>query len=139
MPKKVKKLVVDHGVPFADSIHLLEGLGRDREVEMLVMYGVDLRLLVDHQDAAARLPTIGKVELNLTVPEGVEDAGSHIRWGLSAICQSLRGLQQLDATWPAAADVGDHIAGGTRLGSDFTVTGETSRWLGNSLTAKRGR
>jgi len=51
------------------------------------------------------LPTIKTLEFYMTLPAGVEDAGSFVRTGLSSLVSHIRGLQRV---YLRVQDTDDH-------------------------------
>ncbi|CEL99399.1 unnamed protein product [Vitrella brassicaformis CCMP3155] len=96
MPKELTSVHIGF-MSGGERLGVLTALGRDRKVGTVKMgdIGVDQleQLLVG---AADGLPTIGRLDFALTLPDGVEDAGSFVRARLSSVVLCIRGLRHVE-------------------------------------------
>ncbi|CEM14008.1 unnamed protein product [Vitrella brassicaformis CCMP3155] len=90
MPKEVRGVDVERGLGGEEKVGVLTALGREREVDTVVMGEVGVDQLVG---AADSLPTIKRLQFNITLPDDVEDTGSFVRTRLSSVIPHIRGLQ----------------------------------------------
>ncbi|CEM15871.1 unnamed protein product [Vitrella brassicaformis CCMP3155] len=143
MPKKVGRVDIERVSGAEEKVGVLASLGTAREVRTVQMgdIGVDQleQLLVG---AADELPTIKRLYFDLTVPDGVEDAGSFVRTQLLSVIPRIRGLQCVELrVKTTTAEQRDSLVTcipvGTNIGS-FTVrriSGYVGTWV--TMTAVR--
>ncbi|CEM00737.1 unnamed protein product [Vitrella brassicaformis CCMP3155] len=105
MPKKVGRVDIYRLSGAEEKVGVLAALGREREVSEVRMGEVGVDQLV----GADRLPTIKALDFKLTLPTGVEDAGSVVRTGLVSVIRHIRGLQRVTLTVDATAVQHDSI------------------------------
>ncbi|CEM10280.1 unnamed protein product [Vitrella brassicaformis CCMP3155] len=92
MPRKIERVVIGYLSSGEEKVGVLTALGSEREVGTVEMRQVDVDQLVG---AADGLPTIRELEFTLTLPNGVEDAGSFVRTRLSSVISHIRGLRRV--------------------------------------------
>ncbi|CEM17806.1 unnamed protein product [Vitrella brassicaformis CCMP3155] len=93
MPKELTRVGFDPRMSGAEEkVGVLTGLGREREVGTVSVWGIGVDQLVG---AANELPTIRELSFELTLPDGVQDAGSFVRTSLSSMISCIRGLRSV--------------------------------------------
>ncbi|CEM10248.1 unnamed protein product [Vitrella brassicaformis CCMP3155] len=138
MPKMVDWLWID-SLSDGEKLGLLTALGRDREVGATVhMRQVDVDQLVG---AANELPTIKELDFELTLPDGVEDAGSFVRTRLSSVIRHIRGLRLVElyvgtTTAEQHASIENSLPVGTNI-EGFSVESIRNGGTRVTITARR--
>ncbi|CEM20499.1 unnamed protein product [Vitrella brassicaformis CCMP3155] len=95
MPKELGRVNIYEVSGAEEKVGMLAALGREREVGTVWMGDIGVDQL---EGAADELPTIGRLHFALTLPAGVQDAGSFVRTGLSSVTPHIRGLQRVILT-----------------------------------------
>ncbi|CEM39275.1 unnamed protein product [Vitrella brassicaformis CCMP3155] len=95
MPKKVGRVDIRRVSGAEEKVGVLTDLGRDREVGTVSVGDIGVAQLVG---AANELPTIRELDFELTLPDGVQDAGIFVRTSLSSAIPHIRGLRRVGLT-----------------------------------------